>query len=261
MTADAPTHGSFVTESLVFAGRQFARWRRLPVVPIQSLLLPTLLLVTYSLLVSKSMARLTGENGLYGLVPMCAVAGAMLGALGAGLAMPGERESGLLTRFWQLPVHRASALSGTLLAEGTRTLASTVLITVVGFPLGFRFHGGWLALVPFLLVPVLVVLVYTTVVITVAVHSRARTLLTWLGTASTGLVFSSTGVAPLEIFPTWLRPLIQFQPMSPMIDSMRALAEGESPLGPMLLGAVWIVVLGVVFVPLAIRGYRAAAES
>jgi hypothetical protein len=42
---------------------------------IQSRLLPTVLLITYRLLVSKSMARVTGPDSLYGVVPMCAIAG------------------------------------------------------------------------------------------------------------------------------------------------------------------------------------------
>jgi ABC-2 type transport system permease protein len=261
VSANRPLRTSLAFESVVFAGRHFTRWRRLPVVPIQSLLLPTLLLVTYSLMVSKSMTRLTGANGLHGLVPMCAVAGAMLGALGAALAMPRECESGVLSRFWTLPVHRASALTGTLLAEAARTLAATALITAVGFAFGFKFDGGWIAMIPFVLVPVLVALVFSTVVITIALRPQGRTLLTWLGTATIGLVFGSTGVAPIEIYPSWLRPLVQLQPMSPTIESMRALAQGDPALLPLLLTFAWIVGLGVIFVPLAIRSYRAAAES
>ena len=90
--------------------------------PIQALLFPTFLLITYKLLVGKSIMRITGTDSLYGLVPMCAVAGAMFGALAAGLTLRIERDSGLLSRLWVLPVNRASALTGRLLAEAVRTL-------------------------------------------------------------------------------------------------------------------------------------------
>lgn len=261
MTANAPLRTGLAVESVVFAGRLLTRWRRHPVVPIQSLLLPTLLLITYSLMVSKSMTKLTGANGLHGLVPMCAVGGAMLGALGAAFAIPKHRDSGILSRFWLLPVHRASALTGTLLAEAIRTLGATVLIMAVGFALGFRFHGGWLAMLVFILMPVLVVVVFATVAISIAVRSRSSTMLTWVGTASTSLVFCNAGVAPLQLFPSWLRPLVQFQPMSPVIDSMQALAEGHTALWPMTLTFGWILGLSIIFVPFAVRGYRTAAES
>ena len=118
-------------------------------VPIQALLFPTFLLITYDLLVGKSIVRITGVDSLYGLVPMCAVAGAMFGALGSGLTIIGERDSGLLSQFWTLPVNRASALVGRLLAEAARTVLGAVLISAVGVALGLRFEGGWLAVIPF----------------------------------------------------------------------------------------------------------------
>ena len=86
-------------------------------------------------------------------------------------------------------------------------------------------------------------------------------MLTWVGTASTSLVFCNAGVAPLQLFPSWLRPLVQFQPMSPVIDSMQALAEGHTALWPMMLTFGWILGLSIIFVPFAVRGYRTAAES
>ena len=85
-------------------------------VAVQALLFPTFLLVIYKLLIGKAVLAVTGSDSLYGLVPMCAVVGAVFGTLGAGLALPAERESGLLSRLWVLPIHRASALTGRLLA-------------------------------------------------------------------------------------------------------------------------------------------------
>lgn len=263
MTATTSPRSSLVVESLLFASRHINRWRTDPLVPIQSVVFPTLLLIVYYLLLGESMTRITGTKNLEGLVPMCALAGGMFGALGAGFGVRPERESGLLSRLWTFPVHRASALIGRLLAEAARTLVSTALITAVGVALGLRFEGGWLGVIPFLLVPVLVVVVFATVVTTLALGAGpdGNTMFTWLGSASIGLVFGSSGVAPVEMFPSWLRPVIQFQPMSPAIESMRALAEGGSALWPLTLTFLWVLGFAAVFGPLAIRNYRAAAES
>lgn len=261
MTAYAPLRSSLVSESVLFAGRQLTRWRREPVVPIQALLFPTLLLITYNLLVSKSFARITGTDSLYHLVPMCAIAGAMAGALGAGVALCAERDWGLLSQFWALPVNRASALTGRLLAEAARTLIGTTLITAVGVGLGLRFKGGWLAVIPYILVPVLVVVVFSTAVIAIAVRSKNPTMLTWLGMASIGSVFACAGVPRVEMLPAWTHPLIRLNPMSPTIESMRALADGGPALWPFLLTCTWILGAAVVVGPLAVRGYRTAAEN
>jgi ABC-2 type transport system permease protein len=261
MTTNGMLRNSLPGESLLFAGRLFTQWRRAPTVPIQALLFPTFLLITYKLLVGKSMVRITGTDSLYGLVPMCAVAGAMFGALGAGLTIIGERDSGLLSQLWMLPVNRSSALVGRLLAEAVRTVVGAALITAVGIGLGLRFEGDWLAVIPFILVPVLVVVVFSTAVIAIAVRATSSAALFWLAVPSIGLVFSSSGIPPVEMLPSWMRPLIPLQPMWAAIESMRALAQGGPALWPLLVTCVWLLGLTAVVGPLAVRGYRAAAEA
>jgi ABC-2 type transport system permease protein len=260
MTA-APSTPSLLQESLIFAGRRFTRWRRSPVVPIQALLLPTLLLITYRLLVGDSMMRITGSNSLYRLVPMCALAGGLFGALGWGLAIPNERYTGILSRFWTLPVHRASAMTGTLMAEAARSACGGFIITMVGVVMGFRFSGGLWALIPFVLVPMVISLIFATVVIAVGARADNNVVLTWLGTGSVGLVFCSSGIAPTEMFPSWVAPIVRIQPMSVAIETMRALAVGDPVIGPLLLTSAWVVGVGLISVPLAVRGYRIAAQK
>src|SRR5258708_24255121 len=127
---------------------------------------------------------------------MCAVVGAIFGTLGAGLALPAERESGLLTRLWVLPIHRASALTGRLLAEAIRTAASAVVLTAFGVALGLRFAGGWTAAVMFVFVPVMISVGVATVVIAIAVRADGRAMVTRLGAGCAVLLCFNTGVAP-----------------------------------------------------------------
>lgn len=261
MTTDAPLRHSLAAESMVFAGQQFTRWRRDQFVPIQALLFPTFLLITYYLLVGKSIMKITGADSLYGLVPTCAIAGAFSGALAAGLTLSYERDIGLLSQFWALPVHRASALIGRLLAEAARTLAGTAVITAVGIGLGLRFHGNVFALILFLLVPVMVVLVFSMAVIAIAARAKNGTVLIWLGLPAITAVFASSGSPPIESLPSWMWPLLRLQPMQPIVDSMRTLAQGGFPLWQLVVGLLWTVVGAAIVGPLAIRSYRAAAES
>lgn len=261
MTTLVSLRHSVITESLVFAGRTLTHWRRGLFVPTQALLFPTFLLITYNSLVGKSIMNITGTDSLYGLVPTCAIAGAFSGTLAASLTLPHEREWGLLSQFWVLPVNRASALAGRLIAEAVRTVASTALITAVGVALGLRFQGNLFALVLFLLVPVMVVLVFAMATIAIAVRSRRGTALMWLGLPAITAVFASSGSPPVESLPSWMWPLLRFQPMEPIVESMRTLAQGGLPWWPLLWGLIWTVVLTALVGPLAIRGYRAAAES
>lgn len=159
---------------------------------------------------------------------------------------------------WVFPVHRASALTGRLLAEAVRTLASAALVTAVGVGLGLRFKGGWLAVIPFLLVPVVAIVVFSLAVIAIAVRSKTGAVLVWLGVPAIGSVFSSSGVVPV---PSSVRTEVHLQPLWPTIESMRALAQGAPASWPLLLTLLWALGLAAVLGPLAVRNYRIAAES
>jgi ABC-2 type transport system permease protein len=252
---------AFVRQSALEAGRLLRRWRRDPIVVVQALLFPTFLLLIYKCLIGKAVLSVTGSDSLYGLVPMCAVVGAIFGTLGTGLALPAERESGLLTRLWVLPIHRASALTGRLLAEAVRTAASAVLLTAFGAALGLRFAHGWAAAMSFVLVPVMISTGVATAVISIALRADGRAMVTWLGAGCVVLLFFNTGVAPADMFPSWLQPAVQLQPMSPTIEAMRGLAEGRPVIWPLLQSGAWALGLVAVFGPAAVRGYRAAAEA
>jgi ABC-2 type transport system permease protein len=261
MSSHAALRGSWATESRLHAGRLLTRWRREPMVLVQSLIFPTFLLVVYKLVVGESILNLTGDDSLYGLVPMCAVAGALFGAMGTGVAIPDERESGLLSRLWVLPVHRSSALTGRLLAEAARALVGAVVITAVGIALGLRFHQGWLAAAAFVFVPVLMVIGFATVIVAVGVRANGKNIITGISAVAFLLLFFNTGMVPVDVFPGWLQPVVKAQPMSPAIETMRGLAESGPTLWPALQALAWVLGLVVVFGPLAVRGYRVAAES
>lgn len=252
---------AFVSQSASEAGRLLRRWRRDPIVAVQALLFPTFLLIIYKLLVGKSVLAATGHDSLYGLVPMCAVVGAVFGTLGAGLALPSERESGVLTRLWVQPVHRASTVAGRLVAEAARTITSALVLTAFGIALGLRFNYGWIAMLAFVLMPVAVSAGMATLVIAIAARADGKAMVTWLGAGCVVLLFLNTGVAPAEVFPGWLQPVVRFSPISPTIEAMRALAEGGPVLSPLWQAGLWGGVLVAVFAPVAVRGYRAAAEA
>lgn len=260
MNTPAVRQHSLAMESWIFAGRLFVQWRRYPMVVLQSLLFPTLLLVTYSLLVGKSMVHLTGNSGLDLLIPVCAIAGAMSGSVSAGMAMAYDRENGLLTRLWVMPVHRASPLAGALLAEAMRTLVGSVLLVVTGYLLGFRYRGNVLELAGYLLVPSVVVVVFTMVVISLALRDDGPTILAWVGTGSMGLAFAA--LMPVAKLPAILRPPAEYQPVALTVRVMHGLSSGAGGYWlTLVLAAVWICVLAVVFGRLAVINYRQAAET
>ncbi|WP_272929713.1 ABC transporter permease [Mycobacterium intracellulare] len=245
----------------VQAGRLLLRWRRDQAVLMGSLLLPVFLLFAYQIVLGGRVHAVTGVESVYGIVPMCAVISALFGSLGNSVSITMDRESGLLSRMWVLPVHRASALTGWVIAEIARALIGTVLITAIGLAMGLRFTHGWLAALLFILIPSITVTGFTALVMAMAIRKNGRTAMTWLLGLTFSMAFVNPGATPIDLFPDWARPLIRVQPISPPIETMRSLAHGGPLAGPFAITLIWPIVLLAAFIPMAIRGYRSAAAA
>jgi len=253
--------GSLLTQSWLEAGRLLTRWRRDRETLVGSLVFPVFLLLVYEAVLSERVRDVTGVESIYGLVPVCAVLSGLFGSLGSAVGIPFERQSGLLSRMWVLPVHRASALTGRLTAEFVRAVIGTVLITALGVPLGLRFTHGWPTALVYILIPSIAMVGFTALVMALAIRTNGRTVMTWLGGVTVSLAFANPGTTPIGLFPDWLRPLVRVQPMSPPIETMWALAHDGPLVWPLAMTLIWTIVLLAVFIPLAVRGYRLAAES
>lgn len=252
--------GAFRSGTLAEAERLLRRWSREPAVLIQSVVFPAFLLLVFQAVLGKTVTTFAGQDSLYGQLPLIALLGAMFGSLSTGIALTEERDSGLLARFWALPVHRAAGLAGRLLGEVLRTLAGTVILTAIGVVLGFRFHEGVLAGLTFLLVPMLLLLGFATMVIAFAVTAAGKAVIEGVSALCLLMLFFNSGFVPVDQYPSWLRPVIEAQPMSPAITAMRGLSLGGPVLWPLLQTVAWSSGLVVVFGALAVRGYRRAAE-
>lgn len=261
MMTEARLPTSLVTQSWVQAGRLLTEWRRERAVLVGSLIVPVCLLLVYVVVLDERVHKLTGVESVYALVPVCSVLSGVFGALSTSLGIAMERDSGLLSRMWVLPVHRASALTGRLTAEAARALIGTALITALGVAMGLRFTHGWATVLVYVLIPPIVVVGFTTLVMAIAIRTNGVSLMTWLAAGTLALAFLNPGTTPIALYPDWLRPFVRMQPMSPPIEAMWGLAHGGPLLWPLALTAMWAIGLFAVFIPVAVRGYRSAAES
>lgn len=251
---------SLVRHTLIQTERLLVRWARNPITLLETLLIPCLLLVMLDIVVGGQIAKFTGDDALYGSVPMVALVGALSGAVASGVLLGRERDAGLLARFWVLPVHRASGLVSRILAEGCRILLGTVTVVIVGYLLGFRFHHGPLAALVFLLVPVVFGLAFATIVTAVAVYTAKASLVEGITILTSLMMFFSTGFVPLVAFPTWIQPVVRNQPMSVAVDAMRGLSDQGPIARPLLLTLAWSGAAVLLFAVPAAIGFRRASR-
>ena len=55
------------------------------------------------------------------------------------------------------------------------------------------------------------------------------------------LVLLSTGMAPVESFPSWVQPLVEFQPISQITETLRGFASGEVIASNLAITLVWCI--------------------
>ncbi|WP_374021666.1 ABC transporter permease [Mycobacterium sp. HNNTM2301] len=261
MTSGTGVQGSLLAQSWVQAGRLLTRWRRDRAVLMGSLLLPIGLLLLYQAVLGDQVRRITGVESIYGLVPTCAVLSALFGGLANSVGITDDRQTGLISRMWMLPVHRSSALTGRLTAEATRVLIGTLLITALGVTMGLRFTHGWLSALLYVLIPSIVVVEFATLAMALIIRTNGRAMTTWLAGGTVALAFLNPGTTPVGQYPSWLQTFVRVQPISPPIEAMRSLAHGGPILWPVAMTLMWAVAFLAVFFPLAVRGYRVAAET
>lgn len=182
------------------------------------------------------------------------------GAVGTGVGLAEDLHKGLIERFRSLPMARSAVLAGRTLADLTRNVGVVLLMVVVGFVVGFRIHTGALAFLAALGLLVLFsfalswlfALIGLTAPTAEAAQAMAFPILA-------PLVFASSAFVPVDTMPDWLQVFAAHQPVTAVVDAVRALVLGGPTVGPVLKTIAWSVGIVVVFAPVAVRRYRRAA--
>jgi ABC-2 type transport system permease protein len=248
-----------VPQTGVFTARVLRRWRRDKATMFESLIMPTVLLVTLDIVLGDGVTQASGHDALYGTVPLIALVGVMDGAMVSGIGLMRERTDGLLSRLWVLPVHRASGLASRLAADVVRIVVTTAVLLCAGLVMGFRFRQGPVASVAWLLVPIALGLAFSATVIVISLYAPSTVVVQATEIIWAVLMFFCTGFAPLDQYPHWLQPVIHHQPVSCAVDAMLGLSLGGPVFAPLLEMLFWAAgIAGVCAIPLAF-GYRKAS--
>lgn len=249
-----------VADTRVLTGRVLRRWLRDLGTVAETLLMPVVLLVTLNIVLGDGISQVTGHSALYGSVPLVAMVGAMSGAMVGGIGVMRERDEGLLSRLWVLPVHRGAGLLSRLAAEAVRIVATTAVVLAAGMLLGFRFRQGLAEAVGWLLVPAAFGVAFSMAVLTLALYSANTIMVEGTEIIWGLLMFFSTGFVPLEQYPGWIQPVVGHQPVSYAIEAMRGLSLGGPVRDPLVGVAAWSVgLVAVCAIPMVI-GYRNASR-
>ncbi|GAA4665027.1 ABC transporter permease [Gordonia humi] len=250
-----------LVQTVVHTATLLRSWSRDPGIVVQSVAFPAFMLLMFQLVFGKSVTALGSGESVYGNTGLVALVGALYGTIATAMTLIAERDSGLLSRMWTLPVSRWGFIAGRLTAEAVRTGLATIILFAVAATMGFRFEQGVASAFGAWIVPMIFAVGVAAPVIALATVASGIQSVQLLGGVFLFLLFFNSGFAPVSEYPGWLQPVVRNQPMSPAIDAIRGLTEGGAVAGPLVATIVWTIGLLAVFGPLAVRGYRRASQG
>lgn len=194
------------------------------------------------------------------LIPGILVQTTIFGAVGTAIGLAEDLARGLIERFRALPMARMAVLAGRTLSDLVRNVFILIVITLIGFAVGFRPHGG---VIPYIQGSLLMLffafcLSWGFAFIGLAApNSETAQAMTF--PLIFPITFASSIFVPTQNMPGWLQAFANNQPVSQAAESVRGLMLGI-PHGH----STWITLgYGILFLailaPVATRRYRRAA--
>lgn len=245
-----------VPHAFVQTQRLLIRFARDPMTFLSGLVLPIFFLLVVNFVLGHAVSSVTGRSALYGSVPMMTLLGAMHGAAVGAVGIITERADGLFARLWVAPVHRASGLISRISADAVRILLNSLVVLCVGLLLGLRFHQGILASLGWLCVPLVFGLGFASAILTIALYWPSTILADVIVLLDALSLFFCTGFVPLDQYPHWIQPVVQHQPLSYAIETMRGLSVGGAVLQPAIGTLLWSGGIAAVCAVPMVLGYR-----
>jgi len=205
-----------------------------------------------------------GDRGAYltYVVPGILIITVASAALGTAISVATDMTGGIIDRFRTMAISRGAVLTGHVIGSLLQTLAVLVLVAGVSLAIGFRSGADaleWLAAAG-----MLALFAFALIWLSAALGLAAKSVETASNTPMflTLLPFLSSGFVATATMPAGLRQFAEYEPFTPVTQTVRGLLTGE-PIGTQAIAAIaWSIGISVAAYLWAIRLYnrRRAAE-
>ena len=180
------------------------------------------------------------------------------GSTETGVGLADDLSRGMVDRFRTLPMARSAVLAGRTLADTIRHAFMVVMMTGVGLLIGFRLHGGIARAVLALVVVLTFGLALSWVSAAIGLAVRDVEAAQMAGVMWTfPVTFTSSAFVPVDSMPGWLQAWADINPVTVTVDAVRNLLLGRPAATDVVQALLWVAAILAVFVPLAVRRYRA----
>ncbi|HRN29797.1 MAG TPA: ABC transporter permease [Terrimesophilobacter sp.] len=215
----------------------------------ESLLMAVLLPVMLMLMFTWVFGGAIDPSGAYVdyVVPGIILTCAGFGASSTAVYVANDMRTGIIDRFRTMPLRAGAILTGHVVASVLRNLVATALVIGVGVLVGFRPTadlGAWVAMAALIALYILAI-TYLFAAIGLAAGSPE-------GANGYGFIllfvpYLSSAFVPVASMPQWLQSVAQYQPVTPIIETIRGLLMGT----PMSTEPWWAIAWCLIILAIA----------
>lgn len=184
------------------------------------------------------------------------------GSTTTAIAVCNDMQKGIVDRFRSLPMSNLAVLMGHTVSDLFRNGISTAVMLLAGLALGFRSSASftdWLLIIGIIL---LFTLAFSWLSAIVGVYAKSVEGVQWLTFIIVfPLTFASTAFVPGDSMVAGLRVFAENQPITHVIEAVRALMLGRPVGDHAWLAIVWNIGILAVSIPLASWLFRRKTSS
>ncbi len=266
--AAAPLHPSkgFFHDVWVIARRGLVHMKRQPEHLSDATIQPVMFVLLFAYVFGGAIAVPGGGNYREFLMGGIIAQTLVFTAFGVALSLANDRKNQAIDRFRSLPIAKGAILGGHAVANIIKALLPILIMSAVGFVIGWRIRGSIADAV--LAYVLMVAFAFAMIWIGVLLGSLVPTPEGVTGLAFVALfplTFIASTFVPVTSMPGPLRTVAQWNPITTLSDSLRQLfGNPNTPIqpgdpwsiaNPVAYTWIWVIGIVVVCAPIAVRAY------
>lgn len=240
------------SDSMTMLRRNLKHAQRYPAMTLSVVVMPMMMLLLFNYAFGGALGAGIGAGqsggGEYidylapGIILMAATAGAVATAVGVCVDMT----EGIVNRFRTMSISRAAFLTGHVVGSVIQTLVAIALVIGVALAIGYRPDATpveWIAAIGLL---TLLTLALTWLSAGIGLVAKTPESASNTPLPLTFLPFLGSAIVPTDSMPTGLRWFAEYQPFTPVIETLRGLLMGTEIGNSAYIALAWCVGLTLV---------------
>ena len=251
------TTASPMGDSTIMLRRNFKHTFRNPTALFNAVLFPVVIMVMFVYVLGKAFN--VGVDYVDYATPGMILLAICYGLGATATAVNSDMTKGIINRFKVMDVSRGAVLTGHVIASMLNNVIAIAAIVGMAFLLGFRPSASvldWLGVIG-----IVVLVAFAVSWLTVALGLAAKTPET-AGLATVPLImlpFFSSAIVPADKMGTGVRQFAEYQPFTPIIETLRGLLAGAPSAGDAITAIAWCVGIALVGYLWAIATFKKRA--